>query len=66
MVMLISQNACLEAERHAAMKQATSASKAAESLMSSGSTKDESALEKKLKETETGTTTFEFENYLDY
>eukprot|EP00095_Tigriopus_kingsejongensis_P008310 maker-scaffold871_size86487-snap-gene-0.30 protein:Tk08310 transcript:maker-scaffold871_size86487-snap-gene-0.30-mRNA-1 annotation:"b-cell receptor-associated protein 31" len=52
MVALLSQNAYLEAEREAAMRQATSASKAAESLMDAGTKKGDSTLEKKLKETE--------------
>jgi len=52
---LISSNATAEVEREAAMKQAASASRAAESLLDSGSAapenKDVKAMEKELKET---------------
>lgn len=48
MVALISGNAALEAEREAAMKQAASASRAAEALMDGGdSKKDDKALKEK-------------------
>ena len=51
---LISSSATAEVEREAAMKQAASASRAAESLLDSGSAapadKDKAALEKELKE----------------
>lgn len=47
-VTLISSNAVLEAEKEAAMKQATSASRAAETLMSESSGQRDSELEKKL------------------
>lgn len=48
MVALISANAGLEAEREAAMKQAASASRAAEALMDGGdSKKDDKALKEK-------------------
>jgi Tfp pilus assembly protein PilX len=56
MVALISSSATLEVEREAAMKQAQSASRAAESLIDAGtsSTSDTSALEKKVKAKEEG------------
>lgn len=58
MVSLISANATLEAEREAAMKQAASASRAAETLMNTGSAapedKDVKEMEKKLKEAQEG------------
>ena len=54
MVTLLSANACLEAEKEAAMKQAQSASKAAESFMSSGGMADKD-LKDKLQQRETGT-----------
>merc|ERR1719328_508096 len=53
MVSLITENASLDIEKEAAMKQAQSASRAAESLMSEGGSGDkksgDSELEKKLK-----------------
>ncbi len=55
---MISNNATLEAEREAAMKQAQSASRAAESLMDAGdagkASDREKELEKKVKEAEAG------------
>nr|ACO15367.1 B-cell receptor-associated protein 31 [Caligus clemensi] len=50
MVSLLSQNSILEAERSAAMKQATSASRAAEQIMSGDGV--DGALKEKLEETE--------------
>ena len=52
---LLSRNACLEAEKEAAMKQAQSASRAAETLMQ-GSDGD-SELKEKLTQKESGITT---------
>jgi len=60
LVSLIATNATLEAEREAAMKQAQSASRAAESLMDAGDSKKasekEKELEKKVKSAEEGKT----------
>ena len=60
MVSLLSTNATLEAEREAAMKQAASASRAAETLMNNGSISPEDKnveeMEKKLKEAQEGKT----------
>ena len=53
MVTLLSANACLEAEKEAAMKQAQSASNAAEAFMASGGEADKE-LKNKLHQTETG------------
>ena len=53
MVSLLSANACLEAEKEAAMKQAQSASRAAEELMKGGEV--DSEMKTKLKEKEAGT-----------
>lgn len=53
LVALISNNACLEAEREAAMKQAASASRAAESLIDSAGGGSGKGEEKKVKELET-------------
>ena len=53
MVTLLSANACLEAEKEAAMKQAQSASNAAEAFMASGGEADKQ-LKNKLHQTETG------------
>jgi len=50
MVSLISGNACLQAEKEAALKQAESASRAAQSIMDSGNGDEESAESKALKE----------------
>ena len=50
---LLSANACLEAEKEAAMKQAQSASRAAEELMKGGEVDTE--MKDKLKEKEAGT-----------
>ena len=55
LVSLLSRNACLEAEKEAAMKQAQSASRAAETLMQ-GSDGD-SELKEKLTQKESGSTT---------
>ena len=52
MVSLLSKNACLEAEREAAMKQAQSASRAAEQLMGGGDGDKE--LKEKLEKKELG------------
>ena len=53
MVSLLSANACLDVEREAAMKQAQSASRAAESLMSGADGDKE--LKEKLQQKEAGT-----------
>ena len=56
---LLSRNACLEAEKEAAMKQAQSASRAAETLMQ-GSDGD-SELKEKLTQKESGRKTLQIE-----
>lgn len=52
MVTLLSNNACLDVEKEAAMKQAQSASRAAEELMKGGDGSDE--LKEKLAQKELG------------
>ena len=52
MVSLLSANACLDVEKVAAMKQAQSASRAAEELMKGGEA--DTGMKEKLKEKETG------------
>lgn len=52
MVSLLSRNACLEAEKEAAMKQAQSASRAAETLLKGSDGDDE--LKEKLTQKESG------------
>ena len=52
MVTLLSNNACLDVEKEAAMKQAQSASRAAEELMKGGDGSDE--LKEKLSQKELG------------
>ena len=52
MVTLLSNNACLDVEKEAAMKQAQSASRAAEELMKGGDGSDE--LKEKLAQKESG------------
>ena len=58
LVSLIATNATLEAEREAAMKQAQSATRAAEAMLDSGdsdkASEKEKALEKKVKAAEDG------------
>ena len=60
MVTLLSNNACLDVEKEAAMKQAQSASRAAEELMKGGDGSDE--LKEKLAQRELGNCT----NYMKF
>ena len=62
MVTLLSNNACLDVEKEAAMKQAQSASRAAEELMKGGDGSDE--LKEKLAQKELGKCTHSGVNIL--
>ena len=61
MVTLLSNNACLDVEKEAAMKQAQSASRAAEELMKGGDGSDE--LKEKLAQKELGQSNIKSKKY---